>query len=121
MPTSSPPHSHPQALQVLLWLENEELGVGPGGGSNSHAFLGLGVARFWNAPSLDSLAKSEWGLGHKCCYPGRLVPGQIGALCPPSGARPAVHDLTVPMAYVGSVIRRPSQLDVPPLTLPMGP
>lgn len=35
MPTSPPSRSHPQALQVLLWLENEELGVGPGGGSNS--------------------------------------------------------------------------------------
>lgn len=73
MPTSPPPRSQPQALQVLLWLENEELGVGPGGGSNSHAFLGLGVSGFWNAPSLDSLAKSEWGLGHKCCYPERLA------------------------------------------------
>ena len=87
MSTSPPPHSHPQALQVLLWLENEELGVGPGGGSNSNAFLGPGVAGFWNAPSLDSVAKGEWGLGHNCFYPGRLVPGWIEALCPPSGGQ----------------------------------
>lgn len=86
MPPPHLPLSHPQALQVLLWLEMRNLGWG----LEANSYIpGAGVAGFWNAPLWTPWPRvnGAWGTntvtqGLACSWvdPSSVPPSEAGLL-----------------------------------------
>lgn len=117
-----PSHPHPlfptptpSPLGPSFRLGNENRGVEPGRGSESHTFLGPGVASFQNpVPGLPGQVLLGWGL--------QMQLSRVAALSSEACLLETVPALLWHTCANGlRVITRLSELDISPFPLQMGP